>query len=133
MFERSGLIQIPVRAMSDQGLSELRETAGTKRSITEGGLPELVGSGADAAREIRTSILIDADDVMSRLRSDEIITEAQVDTDITSPRQVNPGQVHSAEAALNRLRGNTDAAWWLAQEGRTAGEIIAEMMQELIR
>ena len=127
---KSGARLLPVRAMSDQGLSDLRETAGTKRSITEGGLPELVGSGADAAREIRTSILIDADDVMSRLRSDEIITEAQSDTDITSPRQVSPSQVHAAEAALNRLRGNTDAAWWLAQEARSAGDIIAEMMLE---
>ncbi len=66
----------------------------------------------------------------SSLCTDEIITEAQSDTDITSPRQVSPGHVHAAEAALNRLRGNTAAAWWLAQKARSAGEIIAEMMLE---
>ena len=130
MFDSIEMGRIPVRAMADEGLSDLRETPAAKRVITEGGLPELVGSNVDAAKETRTQILIEADDVLTRLRSDEIITEAQADTDIVSPRQVSTGQVHAAEAALNRLRGNTDADWWLRQAGRGAGEILAAMMQE---
>ncbi len=106
------------------------ETPGTKRTITVGGLPELSGPDTDlaSALEIRTRILVEGDDVLTRLRSDEIITEAQVDTAIVSPRQVNSEQVHAAEAALNRLRGITDAAWWSARKSRTAGEILADMM-----
>jgi len=106
------------------------ETPGTKRVITEGGLPELTGEAAEraSAREIRRRILIEGDDVLTRLRSDEIITEAQVDTAIVSPRQVDSGQVHAAEAALNRLRNVTDAAWWNARKSHAAGEILAEMM-----
>ena len=106
------------------------ETPGTKRAITEGGLPELSGAAAElaSAREIRTRILIEADDVLTRLRSDEIITEAQKDTAIVSPRQVNSDQVRAAEVALNRLRNHTDGGWWVAQASRSAGEILTEMM-----
>jgi hypothetical protein len=105
------------------------ETPGTKRTITEGGLPALVGSDLELAREIRARILIEADDVLTRLRSDEIITAAQVDTDITSPRQVTGNQVHSAEIALNRLRNEMQSAWWIAQSDRSAGDILAESMK----
>jgi hypothetical protein len=107
------------------------ETPGTKRAITEGGLPPLIGADAELAqaREIRRRILVEADDVLTRLRSDEIITEAQVDTDIVSPRQVTVDQVHSAEYALNRLRNETQAVWWIAQSGRSAGDILAESMK----
>lgn len=119
-----------VWAMDDPELAELRETEGTKRTITEAALPELTGSASDvaAALEIRSRILMEGDDVLTRLRSDEIITEAQKDTAIVSPRQVTSEQVHAAQAALNRLRGNADAAWWMAQAERSAGEILGEMM-----
>ena len=106
------------------------ETPGTKRTITHGGLPELRGAEAAMARaeEIRTRILVEADDVLTRLRSDEIMTEAQKDTDIVSPRQVSKEQVHSAEIALNKLRNQADADWWLTQAERSAGEILGEAM-----
>ncbi len=109
------------------------ETPGTKRAITEGGLPHLTGSEHDVVRahEIRTRILIEADDVLTRLRSDEILTEAQLDTNITAPRTVEATQVHAAEAALNRLRGQPDAAWWVGQGSRSAGDILSEMMLNL--
>ena len=106
------------------------ETPGTKRTMTEGGLPELNGDPAILANaaDIRTRILIEADDVLTRLRSDEIITEAQQDTAIVSPRQVTSEQVHAAEAALNRLRHETAAAWWAEQSSRTAGELLTTLM-----
>ena len=108
----------------------LDETPGTKKTITEGGLPALVGAETEIgqAREVRSRILVEADDVLTRLRSDEIITEAQSDTAIVSPRQVSSDQVHAAEVALNRLRGQTDAAWWVANSGRTAGELLETLM-----
>jgi len=108
------------------------ETPGTKRTMTEGGLPDLVGiqSDIEQARTIRTEILTYADDVLTRLRSDEIITDAEKDTDIVSPRHVSSAQVHAAEAALNRLRSRSDASWWIGQSGRSAGEILSEMMAE---
>jgi hypothetical protein len=108
------------------------ETEGTKRTVTAGGLPELEGEIADRDRaaEIRNRILVEADDVLTRLRSDEIITEAQTDTAIVSPRQVNPAQVHAAEAALNRLRRHTDAAWWIAHADRSAADLLAVLMAD---
>lgn len=107
------------------------ETEGTKRTITAGGLPDLQGEigDRDRAAEIRTRILVEADDVLTRLRSDEILTEAQSDTAIVSPRQVNPAQVHAAETALNHVRRQADAAWWIAQSDRSAAEIIAALME----
>jgi hypothetical protein len=106
------------------------ESAGTKRAASEIGVPDLVGSDADVsqAEAIRSRILIEADDVLTRLRSDEIITEAQVDTDIVSPRQVTDQQVHAAEVALNRLRHKSEAAWWIAQQDASAGDILSELM-----
>src|SRR5436309_2736255 len=129
-FKQSEQWQRAAWATRDEGISDLRETEGTKRTITAGGLPELSGDGADlaAALEVRTRILMEADDVLTRLRSDEILTEAERDTAIVSPRHVSDAQVHAAEAALNRLRARTDAAWWAAQSGRTAAEILGEMM-----
>lgn len=108
----------------------IEETPGNKRAIATVGLPPLSGTTTDVARanEIRTRILIEADDVLTRLRSDETITEAQLDTDIVSPRQVNTEQVHAAEVALNRLRSQTDAGWWLKQADATAGSLIGELM-----
>jgi len=106
------------------------DTPGTKRTISQGGLPTLIGPQPDIARaqDIRTRILVEADDVLTRLRSDEIITDAQKDTAIVSPRQVNADQVRAAEIALNKVRGETDANWWILQANRSAGEILGELM-----
>jgi hypothetical protein len=106
------------------------ESPATRRAVAEIGLPELSGAGDQVKRAeaVRARLLVDADDVMTRLRSDEIITEAQVDTAIVSPRQVSDDQVHAAEAALNRLRRVQDAAWWIEHGSRSAGDILAEFM-----
>src|SRR4051794_34725006 len=112
IYDSRGRIQAAAWAIEEGELTELRETDGNKRMITEGGLPELNGSPDDveAARDVRSRILVDADDILTRLRSDETITDAQKDTAIVSPRQVTAQQVHSAEIALNRLRSQADAA-----------------------
>lgn len=106
------------------------ESPGTQRAMTQAGLPELTGHPSELSRAdtIRTRILMEADDVMTRLRSDEIITEAQSDTYIVSPRQVTEGQVHAAEMALNRLRHEPNAAWWLTQELATAEQLLIQLM-----
>ena len=106
------------------------ESPETQRAMTEAGLPELTGQSSEVSRahDIRTKILMEADDVLSRLRSDEIITESQSDTDIVSPRQVTDDQVHAAQMALNRIRHQSEAAWWIAHENETAAQILTRLM-----
>jgi hypothetical protein len=106
------------------------ESPGTQRAMTQAGLPELTGEPADVSRAdaIRTRILMEADDVLTRLRSDEILTEAQSDTDITSPRQVSEDQVHAAQVALNKIRHQADAAWWISHEESTAEQLLSHLM-----
>jgi len=106
------------------------ESQGTQRAMTQAGLPELTGQPDEVGRAqaIRTRILMEADDVMTRLRSDEVITEAQSDTGIKAPRQVSEDQVHAAEMALNKVRHQTDAAWWIGHEGATAEQLLSRLM-----
>lgn len=108
------------------------ETPATKRAAAEIGLPGLNGTPEqiEQADEIRTRLLVEADDAMGLLRSDQIMTEAQKDTDVVSPRQVTIEQVRSAEVALNKLRNKTDAAWWLAQKNASAGTLLTDLMNE---
>ena len=113
---------------------EFGETPGTKRTIAEGGLPKLDGTPEqnEQAEEIRTRLLVQSDEILSRLRSDQIMTEAQKDTAVISPRQVTSEQVHSAEVALNKLRNQTDAAWWLAQSDASASTLLADLMNAAV-
>lgn len=95
------------------------ETPRTPRSqlaATEAGVPELTGSPEEIghAEEVRAAILMQADDYMTQLRANQILTEEQSDTDVVPDQPVTHAQVLAAQAALNRLRHQTDANWWIA-------------------
>jgi len=102
------------------------------RAITEVGLPALRGTEEDiaAAMEIRLDKLIAADDLLTELRSDEQETELGPMAGAKPERPVSPEDVRRAQMALNRLRHQEDAAWWLANRDRTARELIAMFAED---
>lgn len=97
------------------------------RAITEAGLPGLRGAPPDleAASEVRLAKLMEADDVMTALRTAEQQTELGGDSAIQPETPVSDADVRAAQAALNRLRHQQDAAWWLAHQDRSARELMA--------
>ena len=100
-------------------------TPRTVRAIAEAGLPVLTGSPADieTASKIRLTKLIAADDLLSELRGNEAITEEHAAAAIPPPH-VTHTQVQQAQAALNRLRHQTEAAWWIAHQSHTAQSLL---------
>jgi hypothetical protein len=96
------------------------------RAITEVGLPPLQGTEADiaAATEIRLAKLIAADDLLTMLRSDHQETDLGHMAGMQPAKPVSVDDVKRAQVALNRLRHQDDAAWWLANRDRTAQELI---------
>jgi len=103
------------------------QTGRAIRAITEVGLPPLRGTEADiaAAAGIRLDRLIAADDLLTGMRTDEQETELGHMAGATPAKPVSPDDVRRAQTALNRLRHQDDAAWWLANGDRTAEELIA--------
>ena len=99
------------------------------RAIALAGVPELAGTEADvaAALPIRERLLIDADDFLSALRSNEILTEEQADTAISIPTPASPAEVLAAQQALNRLRHQTDAAWWIGRREATIKSALNDL------
>lgn len=106
------------------------ETPGAKRTVTHAGLPPLSGAAelAQQAEEIRMRILVEADDVLSRLRSDATQTVSEADTGPLTERHVTHDQVVSAQRALAHLRAETSSAWWIANESSSAGELLSNLM-----
>ena len=102
------------------------------RAITEAGLPPLRGGEEDiaAAHEIRLAKLIAADDILTQLRSDEQETELGHMAGAQPQAPVSKNEVRQEQIALNRLRHQDDAAWWLAQRDRTAQELLALFLSE---
>ncbi|HZO90464.1 MAG TPA: hypothetical protein VFB38_19210 [Chthonomonadaceae bacterium] len=80
----------------------------TQENITQAGLPALSGSAEQIAQaeSIRTQILMRADDLVSALRAEERLFEL--------PAPHPPPAIGEVEAALQRLRNQADAAWWIA-------------------
>ncbi len=109
------------------GDNESPVTPRSKQAITEVGLPELQGSPEQVARgrDARTALLMKADDYLTELRTNGVLTDSQRDTDIVSPQQVSHEQVLSAQAALNDLRHLTDAEWWIVH----AADPIEQLLQ----
>jgi|SwirhisoilCB3_FD_contig_41_1939314_length_858_multi_2_in_0_out_0_1 hypothetical protein len=97
------------------------------RAITEVGLPPLRGTEADiaAATEIRLDKLIAADDILTQLRTDEQATELGDMSAIPPEAPVSKNEVQAAQAVLNSLRHQDEAAWWLAHRDRTAQQLLA--------
>jgi hypothetical protein len=103
------------------------ETGRTIRAITEVGLPALQGDEAAIAEaaEIRLAKLMAADDLLSALRTDKQETELGHMAGARPEKPVSAEEVRAAQTALNRLRHQEDAGWWLAQRDRTARELLA--------
>lgn len=108
------------------------ETNGTtegERSIEEivsgAELPELGGAPMEvrAAAEIRKRILNEADDVLSAVRENEILSNQNRD-----PALLGGMAIVEAERALQRLRRQSSAAWWLAQERRSAQDVLVDLL-----
>ncbi len=97
----------------------------TVRAIAEAGLPALTGSLTDieTARDIRVAKLIAADDLLSTMRGNEALTEEHALAAIPPP-SVTHAQVQTAQAALNRLRHQTDAQWWIANQSHSAQALL---------
>lgn len=98
------------------------------RAIALVGLPELTGAESEisVAASIRERLLIEADDYMTALRGDAILTAEQADTAIEVTRRISGADVQAAQAALNRLRHETESAWWVTKQEATIEEVMRE-------
>jgi hypothetical protein len=102
------------------------ETERSIRAITEVGLPVLVGTpeDVDAAAVVRLDKLRAADDLLTELRVSEREGEVAHAVSVSSSPAVSVAEVQRAQEALNHLRHQQDAAWWLANRDRTARELL---------
>ena len=98
------------------------------RAVALVGVPTLTGTEAEIAEAepIRERLLIAADDVLTELRGGEILTEEQADTAIRVPQPISAAQVQAAQRALNQLRHQTEANWWLLQQEATAEMLLKQ-------
>lgn len=99
----------------------------TRENITEAALPDLVGAESEiaAAQEVRTRILMEADDLLSRLRAQERLYEL--------PDRNAPPGIAVWVAALQALRGQEDAAWWLANRDAGARALLEALHEHVGR
>ncbi len=111
--------------------NEVPGTPRAIRAIAEAGLPPLTGSSTDvqAAGDIRISKLIEADDLLSAMRGNEAMTEEHALAAIPPPH-VTHAQVQQTQAALNRLRHQADAAWWIAHQSHSAQTLLDSFMPD---
>jgi hypothetical protein len=102
------------------------ETERSIRALTEAGLPALQGTPTDieAARAIRLNKLIAADDVLTALRTNEQQTELGEASAVPPESPVSESQVQAAQRALNQLRHQEEALWWLARRECSARELV---------
>ena len=104
----------------------------TIRAVALLGVLPLEGSEAAiaAATPLREARLIEADDLLTDLRTNAILTEEENDTAITAPQQITHAQVHTAQVALNRLRHQITAEWWIANQHKTTQQLLDEFASE---
>lgn len=107
----------------------------TERAVAEVGLPELTGNeqAVAQARELRTDVLVEADDILSEWRSDAISMDGPPDPARPPSLSLAALKVRKAQMALNRLRHQTDAEWWLANGPRGARTLLEEGIEETPR
>ena len=105
-------------------------TPRTMQAITLAGLPSLEGNEAEirVASELRVARLIEADDLLSTLRGNEAITEEHPSGAVPIPH-VTHTQVQQTQAAVNRLRHQTDARWWIDHQNETAQALLAAFFE----
>jgi len=99
--------------------AETQSPRTTQQNITQVGLPELTGTPEEIAQAgpIRTQLLMQADDLMSQLRSQERCAPLLPDD---SP----PPAIAEAEAGLQKLRNQMDAAWWITHQNDSARQLL---------
>ena len=102
-------------------------TPRTVRAIALAGLAPLTGTDVDAANDIRAAKLIEADALLSEMRGSEAISEEYAAGAIPMPH-VTHAQVQQMQAALNRLRHQTEAAWWIAHQRDTAQTLLDQSL-----
>ena len=104
-------------------------TPRTIRAIALTGVPPLTGDPADvaAADGVRAARLIEADDILTELRGNQTLTEEHTAAAIPPP-PVSHAQVQQAQAALNRLRHQTEARWWLNHQNDSAQVLLDGLM-----
>ena len=123
--------EIPIELKPPE--DETPRTHRTERAVAEVGVPELVGDNKAVAqaREARSAVLIDADDILSEWRSDAISMDGPQDP--ARPPVLSPAalKVRKAQRALNRIRHQTDAAWWVENGSRGARALLEEAMDEI--
>ena len=100
-------------------------TPRTIHAITLAGLAPLTGSEADiaVASEIRAAKLMEADDLLSNLHGNEAITEDHTVGALPVPHTTHT-QVQHMQAAVNKLRHQTEAGWWIAHQTTTAQTLL---------
>lgn len=106
----------PIQLVPEEDTTPRRTDA--IRAIAEVGVPDLKGTPDEVTRgrEIRLRFLVEADELLTRLRTNATLTQEQSDTAIVAPQQVRAEEVHVAQVALNRLRHQDNATWWIAHE-----------------
>lgn len=104
-------------------------TPRTRSAIAIAGVPPLTGTPADieTADDIRAAHLTKADDVLTALRGGETLYEEHTVAAIP-PVPVSHAQVQRAQAALNRLRHQTDAQWWLTHQHTPTKTLLDTLM-----
>jgi hypothetical protein len=73
---------------------------------------------------------IAADDLLTQLRTDEQETELGHMAGAQPQTPVSKDEVRSEQIALNRLRHQDDAAWWLEQRDRAIKELLEMFLPE---
>ncbi len=105
-------------------------TPRTRSAIAIAGVLPLTGTPADieTADAVRADHLTRADDILTALRGGETLYEEHTVAAIP-PAPVSHAQVQRAQAALNRLRHQTDAQWWLTHQHTPTQTLLESLME----
>ena len=92
-------------------------------------LPALEGSAREVglAEPVRLHKLVQADDVMSRLRENDILAKHDQD-----PSLVGGPTVRDAQEALGKLRHETSAQWWINHAEIPAADLLIERVRSVV-
>ena len=104
-------------------------TPRTRSAIALAGVLPLTGTpdAIEVADAIRAAKLTQADEILTALRGGETLASEHTVAAIPPPA-VTHEQVQRAQAALNRLRHQTDAQWWLTHQHTPTQELLDNMM-----
>ena len=109
-------------------------TPRTRGAIALAGVPPLTGTPAavESADAIRAAKLTQADEILTALRGGETLA-AEHTVAIIPPPPVSHAQVQRAQVALNRLRHQTDAQWWLTHQHTPTQTLLDDLMDAALQ